>query len=141
MIQFERHRKRNKTNKNLIIITIGFLCSVLVAAFVFQTYISKLHETKKNNPKILSITIENNSMVKELPYFLIIQHDTILRKTVHLGKQNYQIAWKWDTVPVIQHILGTNYELRNVYVNDSVSYIMVEILGKNKVQIIQHFFE
>lgn len=141
MIQFERHRKRNKTNKNLIIITIGFLCSVLVAAVVFQTYISKVQETRKNNPKILSITIENTSMYKELPYFLIIKNDTILRKTVHLGKQNYQIAWKWDTVLVLQNIKGKDYVLPQVFVNDSVSYIMMQIKGNPNIEIMQNFFE
>ncbi len=141
MIQFERHRKRNKTNKNLIIITIGFLCSVLVAAVVFQTYITKVHETKKNNPKILSITIENTSMFKEIPCFLIIQKDTILQKTVHYGKQNYQIAWKWDTLPIIQNINSKEYLLPQVYVNDTVSYIMMQIKGSPEIEILQNFFE
>lgn len=141
MIQFERYRQRNKTNKNLIIITIGFLCSVLVAAFVFQMYVSKIHENKQLYPKVLSITIDNTSINKEIPYFLIIQNDTILRKMVPAGKQNYQIAWKWDTIIIMQNIKGQNYLLPQVFVDDSISYIMIQIKGDSELKVTQNFFK
>jgi len=146
MVEFNRHKHRNKTNRNIITIAIGFLCALIAGGFAFQNFMQQTRERAKNIEHILHIAIDNNSKFTNIPYTLIVGKDTALSKTIENSKNHYEIAWKWNSPQQITNYFGsTNSVIDSVIVTDSISYLMItiknDVLNRSKIEVNSKFFE
>ena len=87
-MKFEKHKRRNQTNRNLIIIAVGFLATVMAGALVFQVYVGKMENLKY---KKVYLEIESQIPTDTLTYSFKIANDTIFSNKLIQGKQNIEI--------------------------------------------------
>lgn len=121
---FSKHRHRNQTNRNIIIIAIGFLATVLAGTFVFQMYMGV---TRNSSKVLISITIDSsvpNIYVNST--FTIL--DTCISHTVLNTTKNFTLQVPYKTHIPIQVFVCDSVLLHDtVFVRDSVSYVFLQI--------------
>lgn len=123
-MEFRKHTLRNQTNRNLIIIAIGFLATVLAGAFVFQVYMGtslKLTESK------LVITVDNQTNMELSNYTLHINNE-VFTNFLPENEHSQSFTVRSGINVSIQFTLFDTIQTHNTLtIKDSVAYIFYEI--------------
>lgn len=91
-MKFQKHSHRNKTNRNIIVITVGFFATVLSGGLVYQTYVSKMENLSKRK---FEISFENKSDLDSIPYIIKFEEeDTLIHSVLKTEKQTHVISIK-----------------------------------------------
>lgn len=123
-----RQRNKRRNNRNFYIITIGFICSLIVVIFGAQSMLMKMGQKKIH---LLHCEIENNTSATILGKMNI--GDVILfEDTLPQGKTNFEYKWHFDTTKTItSNFNSQSTEIQGISVPDSVSYLMIILSPKD----------
>jgi len=121
---FKKHHHRNQTNRNIIIIAIGFLATVLAGTFVFQMYMGTI---RTSSNATISVTIDNTAVKSQANYTISILDTSISRKLPPYSEQFTVYGNKNTRIPI--HVtLSDIIVLRDtMYVRDSLAYIFLVV--------------
>lgn len=134
----QRHQKRN--NRNFFIISIGFICSLIVAIFAIENMMMSIE--KKKQQHILHCEIENQCAAPIISKLKI--GDVILYEdSLEIGKTVFEKSWHFDSCSCINAIFAdTVTNFCNISVRDSIGYLMIQVQQKNNgLEIKESFFE
>ena len=123
-----RQRNKRRNNRNFYIITIGFICSLIVVIYGAQSMLMKI-EQKKNH--ILHCEIENNTSTTIFGKMNV--GDVVLfEDSLSQGKTNFEYKWHFDTTKTItSNFNGQSIEIQEISVPDSISYLMIILSPKD----------
>ncbi|MFO7869203.1 MAG: hypothetical protein R6U95_07890 [Bacteroidales bacterium] len=124
-MKFRKHSKRNNTSRNLIVIVVGFIATVMAGALVFQIYLKS--EFKK--PKIpIIVTVDNQTEQACPTYSLNFHQDTIYTTILEYGVSQKTIpVRKQKKIPVSISLCDTIRATDTIIVTDTTAYVFVEI--------------
>ncbi|MFW5851389.1 MAG: hypothetical protein ACOCWB_04115, partial [Bacteroidota bacterium] len=81
-MEFRKHSKRNQTNRNLIVIAVGFLATVMAGALVFQLYMKSAYEAQKVT---VLVTVDNQMPDLHTTYSLNFYQDSVYHDILQPG--------------------------------------------------------
>jgi len=124
-MEFNKHKHRNQTNRNLIIIAVGFLATIMAGAFVFQSYVST---TNTLNKRKVVVIVDNQTTTDYSNYTFTLGKDTSFTKKLVQGKDTSTIKVKTKSKQLVSFSLD-NFPLitDSVWVHDSIGYVFVSI--------------
>lgn len=132
----ERHKKR--INRNFIIITVGFAIVAIMVAYALQHIMLRSMSMEKTE-HILHCEIENQSS-QLIPCKITLGDVILFEDTVQIGKSSFEKQIH-SSVPknIIVSYGEKSTEIQNVVVQDSISYLMIQMMDSSIVK--AQFFE
>ena len=123
-----RQRNRKRNNRNFYIITIGFICSLIVVIFGTQSMLMKMGQKKRH---ILHCEIENNTSETILSQMNV--NDVVLfEDSLPQGKTIFEYKWHFDTTKTITSDFNDqSFEIQGISIPDSISYLMIILSPKD----------
>lgn len=124
-----RERNKKRANRNFLIISIGFICSLVVVIYAMQSMMTTMNSQKNKQVHLLHCEIENQADTQACK---INVGDVILFEApLPPGKTIFEHKWHFDSTKVITiNIANESTEIDHIPTSDSINYLMIELTSK-----------
>lgn len=123
-----RKKTKRHNSRNFYIITIGFICSLVVVIYGVQNMMMKMGEQKDVHPRVLHCEFDNKTE-QPIPIKLTVGVVVLYEDTLLCGKTAYDYTWQFNGEQdvVAEYDEKQQSVIHGVSVSDSVSYLMMII--------------
>ena len=123
-----RQRNKRRNNRNFYIITIGFICSLIVVIYGAQSMLMKIEQKKTH---ILHCEIENSTPTAVWGKMNV--GDVVLfEDSLPQGKTTFEYKWHFDTTKTITSSFRNQpVEFQEIFIPDSIGYLMIILSPKD----------
>ncbi|MDA3882745.1 MAG: hypothetical protein PF481_05645 [Bacteroidales bacterium] len=124
-MEFRKHSKRNQTNRNLIVIAVGFLATVMAGALVFQVYMKSAYDSQKVT---VLVTVDNQIPDFTVAYSLDFYQDSVYHDILQPGVFQKTIDLDaHERIPVSVRISDSVLMHDTIFVSDTSAYVFIQI--------------
>ena len=123
-MKFNKHKHRNQTNRNMIVIAVSFLATAMAGALIFQTYVSKIENIKY---KKVRVEIESSIPSDSLKYTFEISNDTAFSKPLLQGKEVLSIPVAGNAKKFVSFTLSNKTYSDSLLIQDNIGYVFIVV--------------
>jgi hypothetical protein len=137
-MEFRKHSKRNQTNRNLIVIAVGFLATVMAGALVFQVYMKSAYDAQKVT---ILVTVDNQMPDLNTTYSLNFYQDSVYHDVLQSGLVQKTIELDAEKrIPISLCIADSVHMHDTIFVSDTSVYVFIQIepTESDKMQFFTH---